>query len=1400
MYWNRLKELSALSPKDPNYQAVLKYLAHQFNIKSERVVTQQQPGSTQSQTIQPILHVKQKSLEFYKEGSSGQLPVLFEVAVDLSLIDESAPNKELTNYKWTHVYVVRAPKPAKGPEEEEDSKTQLPVSTEKVGAPKESEPSREWYLLDGESQVLHELNARFGKIDIENDGHAREYLDFFSSFLCAEEGVFAFLEDSEDLKDIEDSLTFKKALFENHYYVIRGRSKRFLPKWDAIKTELEGALNARKLEEENLKSNGLEPVSTDSGGTTYRMIKHLVLYGRNIFDATFKVSDSGSVEMTEDTPKYGDLEVKLHTTFLHRKSGLILFTKSDTKTEIPAFRFMNHAKRSAYPLSNLLVVGDVEFKPGEILTAIECSNLQFLGNVLFDHCQVSNVFRFEGCQFLGTFGAPGTRFSSQVSVKHSEIYALPEISREGPQTASKPKRDRPELLRPSQKEAEHAVALILDYARIDGSLSLECLTAFASVRCRHLTVQSDANFSGMQVIPLVDEMDEQDKAERKKLEVQFGIAHKDFKFRAVGAGGPVLFDLQRSSFTGSLSLGTWTDNAVIKGAESLSRRRVTVCGACRFDTLSIGKSMIIEGLAIVSPKKDEVWCRGGDYDPPLTLNMSSVTVKGNIQSWDYDSWDATRERISPPVLVDGAIDLKWSVIDGYVDLRMTHVTRDLDCIGMRAAWLTLEPSDVRDVTEKDDERRRCGEIPWAKYSVVDESPLPRVSDNASSKWSKQFVARMSVIKGDLKLANVTIPGGLTLTGATIGGTVDVRLGSHLGQIKALPAFGICTEFEKLKEKEEDEPPLKRLVIKRNAFLGRLSIRNSTVAGPLDLWGACLGSAAASNAARKPVIDIATSDLKGGLYFHPRSSWEGQDVVSKSLTGVRNWRDNPAIETEWSDHSGYKWIDRCGLVPDFRNFENGQSNYFWVTVSNIFHTTVNGDVEIMASDIRADLDLSNTRVCGRIRLNDSHVRCDVRALVCLQELDAKLKTPSQSEQGAALHTELQTQCSHFEFQSLRCDGDMILAGLATDGDVDGRNAVVRGHAEFFSESGQATIAGNLNLCGCEVGLLQIGDQSFRDEGKGMTIDLARATIATFKIREPLPEAIKQINLQGIKVGHWESTEFLSLLKATKPYDSWAYKSIENWLAAKGNDDKAEDVFRAKNLAEWDVQAEIIKDLFARETNLDKVWPAILCAMVLVASMAISIWPWSQFALLGAVGGLLYFLRRLIRVSLLWLWHQVGKKWIWGKGMGFGTVLSRAVLFWALLSLGLALVLSKRENVQPTFAAVNAELGKTELGKTELGSKIQLTRNELKKQIPQEREWGFWNHGLWLALDITVPLVPFNLHDEWEPRESTERTVMPCCSRGEMLLAPKTLANGLVLISWGIWTLIATGMASVIRTRK
>lgn len=272
MYWNRLKDGSKLSPEQPDFHSVIEYLDDQYSLRLEDKL-KEYPLEQQNA---PIRSIKRKQLWFYKKFSdpsplAGQNPhdsnsseskssaqakppELFEVELDLSAIDERYGDKTLTNYEWTRVYVVRVPKD--NVEDEAKSSTH----------------GYEWYLLDGESTVLHTLNAKFGGINVSDPLLLKEYLDFFCSFLRAAEGVFVHINDAEELTGLDDENQFEMTLFESRHFIVHQKPKRFPDelRWDRVKPTLG----------ERLGDLGDTTLGTDKASAR---LKGVVLYGREFF-------------------------------------------------------------------------------------------------------------------------------------------------------------------------------------------------------------------------------------------------------------------------------------------------------------------------------------------------------------------------------------------------------------------------------------------------------------------------------------------------------------------------------------------------------------------------------------------------------------------------------------------------------------------------------------------------------------------------------------------------------------------------------------------------------------------------------------------------------------------------------------------------------------------------------------------------------------------------------------------------------------------------------------------------------------------------------------------------------------------------------------------------------------
>lgn len=204
------------------YNRLCAYLNTQFGYRSKSDSAEDQPNAStpESNEVEPyqiegaINKISRKELTFYQgpKPETGY-PILYRVGIHLQKIDQAATNasvpeetgarsetgaakiaplsseskaevldggtrnttdsndsqphtsqassnKNLTNFEWTNVYVVRDP----------------------LAQSSGDSDTREWYLLDGEGTVLRELNAKFDGIKINEAASVDEYLDFSVHF------------------------------------------------------------------------------------------------------------------------------------------------------------------------------------------------------------------------------------------------------------------------------------------------------------------------------------------------------------------------------------------------------------------------------------------------------------------------------------------------------------------------------------------------------------------------------------------------------------------------------------------------------------------------------------------------------------------------------------------------------------------------------------------------------------------------------------------------------------------------------------------------------------------------------------------------------------------------------------------------------------------------------------------------------------------------------------------------------------------------------------------------------------------------------------------------------------------------------------------------------------------
>lgn len=144
----------------------------------------------------------------------------------------------------------------------------------------DGEPWRRSYLwdgadeivkLDGTSPPIHALNAKLGSRLVLTEETAADYLRFFCHSVWAEDGWFRFPESASELD----------------------RQEAGAPPDDKTRARAEAGLSFAINREQGADGT---PVFVASGVT--------IIYGNAVFVTDFRITDTGQVEMTDDTPLY----------------------------------------------------------------------------------------------------------------------------------------------------------------------------------------------------------------------------------------------------------------------------------------------------------------------------------------------------------------------------------------------------------------------------------------------------------------------------------------------------------------------------------------------------------------------------------------------------------------------------------------------------------------------------------------------------------------------------------------------------------------------------------------------------------------------------------------------------------------------------------------------------------------------------------------------------------------------------------------------------------------------------------------------------------------------------------------------------------------------------------------
>lgn len=1220
--------------------------------------------------------LSKKKLPFYRV-EEGKQPIL--------LVVEFQPNDNQDNpYDWEKVFVIHT---------EDDDK---------------------WYSLDGTSPPIHELNARFGGIRIDSDAVVAEYLDFFCSFVANNEGIPFSIPLVESDVEFHQNLDFAVAMNASRHYTIFGTLDAPPPTFEDEKKEIQ----AKVKEFNGIKVKRSEQGQDVDNASEFVNAEAVVLFRSYPFHAEFNISRTGMVDMLNDNPfsqrseelpliQYGFSTNNRHSLSM---AWRVLTKKKATKKRPelsadelkdkflkPSASSNDTTNNASNVLTGFLVNEDVKFEDGANYGVIECKDIQFLGSITFDKCHMLHHVSFENCEILGAFSAQNAIFDMGLSLKGSTIHDLQEI-KNAPQTDSsdgQPKSTERE--RPLENVIGVSAAICLDRAQIHRSLDLERVTAYATVRGRHMRVESQTVCRGIQVIPLIAPYSLAKQSEQTN-EVNQTIPPCYSPFPMTATKKPVGFDFLESHFLSSLELGPSIDYGIWKnfGDGQNASQTSTVVGEVLLSGIQVDGSIRISGLLVESfandKNKGDPLVIGQVVNPNFSIDYASIS--GNIQNFEYgvndfkNNWQTT---------IAGNFSLNNTQVKGYIDFRGLHILKDLNFNASSASILFLKHLSIHD------EPKKSNGYPHTEQS------------QPAQKHNQGFYG--TTIEGKVNLDSSQI-GTVFLQGVSISSQVTIR-SAQIGEIRSFPVFKI-NEIGTEKATGQQSYEIKIHPTKAD----KLVAHESTVNGEIELVGSEFGD-----------ISIENSDIKGNILFFP----DNLEAFISVLTDSLNFNYNAKYLENVIKYSN------CQNLGDFIK---SHIDYEKLQVG------VTRNIDILNSEIRGHLNLSNAKVVGGIKLNDSHIEADIRCL------------SAKSIQGKDIP--LLTYCNKFEIESVLCDGDAKLSGLNVgvennSGEFKGTNAVVLGNTDFVfkkekSQQHVAKIYGKLDLTAFKTAHLRIsGDciEGHTNDSDQSQITLEHADIGLLDIYDPLPA----LDLSNIRVTRWKvpgangnnsSTETEKVLRVvlnnSKPFDSGVYLNVEQSLRLQGKDTEADHIYQ-------DMRKRKLKESTSR-------------------------------GFFGMLPG---------------IWD----KYILGYGTAYGTQTRRLLGFWFfLLLIPLLVVLNEPDNIQPTL-------------KVRLSPDSQ---QYPKTSKPKCDAWNFWEDTLMMGLEITIPLVSFGALEEWEPREHSDTTlsfpsfletqkgfppnvegqIKPSPGLNKTLpFSPKSIAFIFRLISWIIWPLMLTSLTGFIR---
>ncbi len=445
------------------------------------------------------------------------------------------------------------------------------------------------------------------------------------------------------------------------------------------------------------------------------------------------------------------------------------------------------------------------------------------------------------------------------------------------------------------------------------------------------------------------------------------------------------------------------------------------------------------------------------------------------------------------------------------------------------------------------------------------------------------------VAGKIWLLNSDIASNVEFAGTEIGG--DLRLdGARLGQNVTVNCRG------------SQRTRIKGDLLLRNAQIARTAeIRGACILGKMDLGGTTIGDSLilGFDLNDGPDRTIIRAEIRGGI--QAKSVGIGRDAILMGLfASPGDDRDGGfQIRNHDVDFEGARINGRFSLhapdvlLRDLLDWDDALTERVAIPEGVVemlryearrAGTVIAGDLRLIRAQVGGSLILDAAQIGGDVNLRDTQVRANV-------ECKPVHVIPPRPERGRVDRAHMATLVAH---------GDVILTGLNIAGDLNLREADIRGRLELHPEGEPANrdhvaqIGGALLLDGAKVSHVIIAGLSFDDVADARRnwiraawsrgdylllrslfrgghpdeddesappakhVVFERATIGQMEIVNPLPGVI---DLSGLHVSTWKdrSNFYRDMLSRSYPFKKSSYRAVEKDLRNRGNDSEADEVY-------------------------------------------------------------------------------------------------------------------------------------------------------------------------------------------------------------------------------------------------